>query len=357
MSSTSSSHETALEGHWHSLQPRITKLINSVSSGTIGNVVQRFERLGFPWPAEPDTLGHLARLMVASFLHPGNGFYAECNADLVHRLSSMCSNQLFEDELKQAVLKHLVDILAGMSIDVKSEGMPLPKLYLPEVIGIERAEAKLRDCLVNTCKFVAGLFERHVCSEEDIHIVLSCLGVIAPTNLPAKIANDTELASHDGVPQQVTMLSGRCPATQPIQGESFCDYRERLARELRVPPFLIELLAGDSLVDASTHLEDVDAAELRALVRQLHIKEEYRIEAVCTLLGNSMSVFRGTEVGWNLLEQVVDYLEAVRSELPKRAQFMIMDLSTQRAKCAQEHVLYVDLLQAGIQIGCILYSD
>jgi len=244
------------------------------------------------------------------------------------------------NELKQAVLKHLTDILAGMSIDARGEDMPLPKLYLPEVIGPARAEAKLRDCLVNTCKFVAGLFGRDVYSEEDIHIFLSCLGVIVPTKLPTKIANDAELTTHAGLPQRVTMLSGRSPATQPVQGESLCTYRERLARELRVPPFLIELLAGDFLVDISTNLEDVDVAELRALVRQLQIKEEYRIEAVCILLVSSMNAFRRTEEGWNLLKQVVDRLDAVRVGLPKRAQFMIMDLSSQRAKCEPESMFF-----------------
>jgi len=341
---------------WQHLRPRVVKLLNSVTSENMKATADQFKELGFPW-RDADSMDALAKTFVSA--SAGHGFYAECYGELAcalndrevslsavesdtvpqdHELSimeSLCQQESQQDSRKVRQRRFLTTVkvtLSSQFSDNLSDMSALAQGNTTDAMdefhrtgrAMPAAEGKKRDRVVNICKFVASLFHLQAYSVEDLRGFLQCLGVL---NTVAAVANAT--------PEQremptVSMLSGNFPSAQPACGETMADWRERLAQELKFPPDRLGLLAGDAEVPADACLGDFEGS-LQVLVRHVHIKEEYRIEAGCTLLSKAMPDLIKTTDGRDLLNIVVDQWQGLGQEIPKRAQFMIMDLKSQIA--------------------------
>lgn len=194
-------------------------------------------------------------------------------------------------------------------------------------------EANNRDRLVNSCKFFASLFHVGAYAVEDLYTVLQRLGVLNKVTV-REAATVAEASQASALEQQampmVSMLSGSCPSAQPANGETMADWRTRLACELEFPPDRLGLLAIDSEVPTDAYLADLEGP-LQIIVRHVHMKEEYRVEAACTLLSKVIPDLMASAPGADLLKVVFGHWETLEKKIPKRAQFMIMDLKSQVA--------------------------
>lgn len=328
-----------VELHWQQLRRHSLKLINSVSVDKMGDTVESFRHLGFPW-ADPQLLDSLAGLIVSA--SGGHGFYAECYGKLICALNSLCEESLsasgpgdcthFLSAVKGALSAQFRQIVRAMSEDELSDncgpcqmvrGMPVKQLQALTLVG------KLRDQLVNSCKLAASLVHLGVYSVDDVSQVLQCLGVLNEVCLqPVEAESQIPVSAleQQAMPR-VAMLSGSFPSSQPLRGETMSDWRDRLARELKFPCERLGLLAVETEVPLDACLDGFSDT-LQILVRRVNIKEEYRVEAATTLLSKAAPDLFAYQNGQDLVRQVLAHWDQLEPDLSKRAKFMIMDTKT-----------------------------
>lgn len=322
-----------LEDEWSLLRPRVTKLINRVSGENMADTADQFAKLGFPW-VDSKLMVPFAHLIVAA--SASHGFYAECYAELISVLSKQCETSslvcatLQELESGLSTPRHTVFIAAvksGLSDQFRDILSAMTKDASVSTAGYPN---KLRDRLVNCCKLAASLFHQGVSSVDEVTLVLQRLGVLNTVDFREDVtdtSNQGARSARPGMPQ-VAMLSGTYPLSQPVRGETMTDWRTRLAHELNFPADRLGLWDGESEVPCDACLDDLKGM-LQVVLRQVYIKEEYRVEAASTLLLKAMPCLLSSEKGQELVKQVCARWEPgvdAFDLLPKRAHFMIMDV-------------------------------
>jgi len=325
---------------WQHLRPHAVKLLNSVSADSMAATASRFVELGFPWQ-EDDVMDALAKLFVSA--SAAHGFYAECYGQLACALNDqeiiLCrlgTSVRFLSAVRAALSSEFSTVLSDMSAPGNSSDTYYASHALQQPWGqkvMPTAEGKARDRLVHICKLAASLFHLRAYAVEDLHRMLQCLGVLNTVTVRQAAVAVASATPEQQVMPTVSMLSGNFPSAQPTSGETMADWRERLASEIKFPPDRLGLLAGDAEVPADACLDDFQGS-LQVIVRHVHIKEEYRIEAGCTLLSKASSDLITSADGRELLKVVVDHWEELGQEIPKRARFMIMDLKSAIAGCS-----------------------
>lgn len=291
----------------------------------MADTADQFAKLGFPWE-DSKLMVPFAYLIVA--VSASHGFYAECYAELISALSKQCETSSLEcatlQELESGLPtpRHTVFIVAvksGLSEQFRDILSSMAKDASVSTAGYPN---KLRDRLVNCCKLAASLFHQGVSYVDEVTLVLRCLGVLNTVDF-----REAARSAQPGMPQ-VAMLSGAYPFSQPFRGEAMTDWRTRLAHELNFPADRLGLWDGESEVPCDACLDDLEGM-LQVVLRQVYIKEEYRVEAASTLLLKAMPCLLSSEKGQELVEQVYAQWEPgvdAFDLLPKRAHFMIMDV-------------------------------
>jgi hypothetical protein len=295
---------------WQALQPQIKRLVNCASEGNMSETVCRFKGLGFPWE-NSDILASFANLIAAA--SGGHGFYGECYAQLVWALCPHCGSEEHRQRLVAVVENALSEHLCKCVSELVSNDDP-------ELVP------RLKQRLVNTSNF-AGSLIAGTSNVGFLNHVLCSLGLVRKCgSLQFLDSASNNIACPDlGAKVRVSMLSGACPTTQPIHGETVRQYRQRLACELGVSSDRVALLAGEALVSVDSCLDQTEGM-LQLIIRDVSIAEEYRLEATKVLLLKAMPQLLASTFGKALLKQVLVYFDSIEEELPKRAKFMLMDI-------------------------------
>jgi hypothetical protein len=292
---------------WQDLQPRIKRMINTASEINMAEIIGRFNDLGFPWE-NSEILPSFAKLVVSA--SGGHGFYGDCYSQLVCALCPHCGSEerqehllaLIEDEVAKQLCKCVSELCANEDTQL---------IF------------KLKSRLVNTSNFAGSLVAK-TSRVGFLKRALPCLGLSCNLDSLQSSEADSGTAKLHETPRVFT-LSGRCPQTQPLDGETVLQYRERLACELGVTSQRLSLLEGEAQVPLDSCLDQI-VGILNFVISDEQIAEEYRVEAIKALLSKTMPLILASSLRDDLLQQVFIYLDNVEDELPKRAKFMSMDL-------------------------------
>jgi hypothetical protein len=289
---------------WQSLVPQIRKLVNCACENNMIEIISKFKGLGFPWEGSDMLLSFANLITTASGNH---GFYGECYAKIIFALCENCGSQEQEQQLLAAVEDSLSKHMCKFGFELCANTDP-------------QLTPKLKRRLVNTCCF-AGNIAVGTSKVSFLSEALRCLGVLCNASSPQSFCRDSGIEEKT----RVAMLSGACPKTQPVDGETLLQYTDRLACELGMPSQSLSLLAGDTLLPTDLCLDHVDG-KLQLIIHRLTMPEEYRVEAIHTLFTKAMPHFRASNLGEDLIRQVFSHLDDIEDELPKRAKFMLMDM-------------------------------
>mmetsp|Transcript_49442 Transcript_49442/g.92516 ORF Transcript_49442/g.92516 Transcript_49442/m.92516 type:complete len:344 (-) Transcript_49442:57-1088(-) len=316
----------------------VKKLLNQVTVETMVSTVQNIadHMLRSDVPA---AYRIVAQLIADSLSQRGSlNLHVNMLGQLVCSLDAHLGRQLLTHDIKfgttvvDAYWERLQKVLTAAAPDERTERSDGVASWPFHPLS---REMQLRRSLVNFCKFVPSLFHGGLFDEDAVSLLLKRLAVNAGSGCNSLEASSSHVPDSSDSCTIVTMMSGAVPSVQPSSGETDFAYRCRLGSELGLPPDRLALVAnGAELTSTEVKLDSLSGIPVTAIVRPGALKPEHLVEAACALLNDLNGDLRVTETGAVLADQALFDLVRLKPDLPKRVQFMILDLEEAAAKNA-----------------------